>query len=162
MHALKGGPYEVQEVFSSICHLLQRSQSPITVLHFDRGSFLTKDLLQLFCTSPTLEDLRLTRLTGFNDEVIERLTVDYGSPEDPVLPRLCTLYIPGGTFGVMCLVRMVQSRRNGNNSRGVNRLQTLRVCGNFQDACPSFDATIPHLQQYFAEGFSFDICRITS
>ncbi|PBK95181.1 hypothetical protein ARMGADRAFT_1011065 [Armillaria gallica] len=156
------GHSEVQEAFSSICHLLQRSRSPITVLHFDHCRVLSEDLLQLFRNSPTLEDLRLTRVTGFNEEVIEGLIVDYASSKDPVLPRLCTLYITGGIFGVLSLVRMIHSRRNGDNSRRVSRLQTLRVYGDFPDPCPSFDDTIPYLKKYFAEGFSFDICRIDS
>ncbi|KAK0462394.1 uncharacterized protein EV420DRAFT_1524477 [Desarmillaria tabescens] len=152
--------YERQEVFSSICRLLQRSQSPITVLHFDHGRVHTEDLLQLFCSTPTLEDLRLTRLGDivFTKEVMAKLTVDHASSEDLVLPHLCTLYISGGG-DILSLVRMVQSRRSGGHSCRITRLQTLRVCGNFPDLCPGIDAIISHLKQYYAEGFSFDVCR---
>ncbi|KAK0462388.1 uncharacterized protein EV420DRAFT_1184501 [Desarmillaria tabescens] len=152
--------YEGQEVFSSICCLLQRSQSPITVLHFDHGQVLTEDLLQLFCSTPTLEDLRLTRLgdTVVTKAVMAKLTVVRTS--ELVLPRLRTLYIPVGSFKVTDLVRMVQSRRSGGNSCRVTRLQTLRLCGNFRGQCLRFDALISRcLKQYYAEGFSFGVCR---
>ncbi|KAK0240943.1 hypothetical protein EDD85DRAFT_1019872 [Armillaria nabsnona] len=156
------GPYEVQEVFSSICQLLQRSQSHITVLHFDHGLVLAEDLLELFSSTPSLEDLRLTRLgaDAFTQEVMKKLTVDHASSEDLVLPRLCTLYIPGGTFCFLDLVHMVHSRRSSDNSRRVDRLQTLRLCGDFTEPSPGLDSTHSHLKQYYAEGFSFGIYRI--
>ncbi len=154
--------YETPDVFSSICHLLQRSQSPITVLHFDHGRILTKDLLQLFRSTPTLEDLRLTRLgTGvFTQKVMEKLTVDHASSEDLVLPHLRTLYMPSEIDKIADLVRMVRSRRIGDYSGRFNRLQTLRLCGNFPDTYPDLDTIISDLKQYYAEGFSFGICHI--
>ncbi|KAG7442592.1 uncharacterized protein BT62DRAFT_1079192 [Guyanagaster necrorhizus] len=157
--------YEAQGFFSSICQLLRRSQSQITVLHFDHGRVLTEELLRLFRSAPTLEDLRLTQCqigsAGVTTEVMKTLTVNHASSEDLVLPRLCTLYIPGGSFRVSDVVRMVQSRRSSDNSCRVVRLQTLRVCGYLPDPCPGFDATILHFQRYYAEGFSFGIIRIT-
>lgn len=156
------GTYEVQEVFSSICRLIQRSRCQITVLHFDHCQVVREDVMQLFRTTPTLEDLRLTRLTGFTgEEVIEGLTVDYASSEDPVLPRLRILYI-SGRCRAPYLVRMVQSRRNRDNSHRVSCLQTLRVCGNFPDPCPGLDDMKSCLQQISVERFSFDICPVTS
>ncbi|SJL18734.1 uncharacterized protein ARMOST_22334 [Armillaria ostoyae] len=154
---------EVREVFSSIRHLLQRSQSPITVLHFDHGLVLTEDLLELFPSTPTLEDLRLSRIgsDAFTNQVVKKLTLNHASsPEDLILPHLYTLYIPGGGLTVLSLVRMVQSRRISDNSRRFDRLQTLRLCGNFPDPCPPINSMSSHLKQYYAEGFSFDICRI--
>ncbi|SJL15098.1 uncharacterized protein ARMOST_18580 [Armillaria ostoyae] len=157
------GPYEVREVFSSIRHLLQRSQSPITVLHFDHGLVLAEDLLELFPSTPTLEDLRLSRIgcDAFINQVVEKLTLDHASsPEDLILPHLCTLYIPGVGLTVSGLVRMVQSRRISDNSRRFDHLQTLRLCGNYPDPHPAINSIISHLKQYYAEGFSFGICRI--
>ncbi|KAK0448517.1 hypothetical protein EV421DRAFT_2032718 [Armillaria borealis] len=153
--------YETPDVFTSICHLLQRSQSPITVLHFDHGRILTKDLLQLFRSAPTLEDLRLTRLgTGvFTQKVMEKLTLDRDSSGDLVLPHLRTLYMPSEAVKIPDLVRMVRSRRISDYSGRFNRLQTLRLCGNFPDSCPDLDTIISDLKQYYAEGFSFGICH---
>ncbi|PBK73264.1 hypothetical protein ARMSODRAFT_1001402 [Armillaria solidipes] len=154
--------YETPDVFTSICHLLQRSQSPITVLHFDHGRILTKDLLQLFRSAPTLEDLRLTRLGNgvFTQKVMEKLTLDHASSEDLVLPHLRTLYMPSEIVNITDLVRMVRSRRISDYSGRFNRLQTLRLCGNFPDSCPGLDTAISDLKHYYAEGFSFGICHI--
>ncbi|KAK0462383.1 uncharacterized protein EV420DRAFT_1184420 [Desarmillaria tabescens] len=152
---------EAQDVFSSICRLLQRSQSPITVLHFDHGHVRTKDLLQLFHTAPFLEDLRLTRLGAgpvFTDEVVEKLTVDHVSSDDPLLPRLHTLYIPSGDFSTSYIVRMVRSRRSGGNSGRVEPLQTLRFC--FSGPRPVYDPAMDELKEYYAEGFSLGTCYI--
>ncbi|KAK0240945.1 hypothetical protein EDD85DRAFT_934084 [Armillaria nabsnona] len=157
------GNYETPDVFSSICHLLQRSQSPITVLHFDHGRIFTKDLLQLFQSAPTLEDLRLTRLgTGvFTQKVMDKLTLDHASSEDLVLPHLRTLYMPSEAVKIADLVHMVRSRRIGDYSGRFNRLQTLRLCGDFPEgSCPDLDTAISDLKQYYAEGFSFGICHI--
>ncbi len=145
-----------------MCHLLQRSQSPITVLHFDHGRIFTKDLLQLFRSAPTLEDLRLTRLGNgvFTQKVMEKLTVDHSSSEGLVLPHLRTLYMPSETVKFADLVRMVRSRRISDYSGRFNRLQTLRLCGDFPDSCPDLDTIISDLKQYYAEGFSFGICHI--
>ncbi|PBK95186.1 hypothetical protein ARMGADRAFT_1061887 [Armillaria gallica] len=160
----QAGNYETQDVFASIYRLLQRSQSHITVLHFDHGLVLAEDLLELFSSTPTLEDLRLSRIGYgvFTDQVAEKLTLDHASSsEDLILPHLCTLYIPGGGgLTVSGVVRMVQSRRINDNSRRFDRLQTLRLYGNFLDPSPAIDKTISRLKQYYAEGFSFGTCRI--
>ncbi|KAK0225275.1 hypothetical protein IW262DRAFT_673562 [Armillaria fumosa] len=150
---------ETPDVFSSLCHLLQRSQSPITVLHFDHGRILTKDLLQLFRSAPTLEDLRLTRLgTGvFTQKVMETLTIDHASSEDLILPHLGILYMPSEAVKVPDLVRMIRSRRISDCTGRFVRLQTLGLCGGFPDSCPGLDDAISDLKQYYAEGFSFDI-----
>lgn len=143
------GNCETPDVFSSLCHLLQRSKSPITILHFDHGRILPKDLLQLFRSAPTLEDLRLTRLcTGvFTQKVMETLTVNHASSEDLILPHLRILYVPSEAAEIPDLVRMVR----------FVCLQTLGLCGDLPDSCPGLDDAICDLKQYYAEGLSLDI-----
>ncbi|KAK0225276.1 hypothetical protein IW262DRAFT_673571 [Armillaria fumosa] len=157
------GDYERKVVFASICQLLQRSQSPITVLHFDHGIVNAEDLLELFPSTPTLEDLRLSRIRShtFINQVVEKLTLDHtSSAEDLILPRLCTLYMPGIGVTVGRLLRMVESRRISDNSHRFDRLQTLRLSGIFADSCPPINSIISHFKQYYVEGFSFGILRI--
>ncbi|KAK0240989.1 hypothetical protein EDD85DRAFT_992307 [Armillaria nabsnona] len=91
---------ETEEVFTSICRLLLRSHSPITVFHLNHCQASSGDLLQLFHSAHTLEDVRLIDIRSrfVTTEVIEELTLDHSSSKALVLPRLRTLYIRVPSF----------------------------------------------------------------
>ncbi|PBK98317.1 hypothetical protein ARMGADRAFT_573782 [Armillaria gallica] len=102
--------------FTSICHLIERSHSPLTSLHFNNGEILKDDLIHILSSTPTLQVLRLTNVgRGITDAVINKLarTVDTksGSPVPAFVPHLHTLHLSGQLdFQVERYVGMVKSR----------------------------------------------------
>ncbi|KAK0448514.1 hypothetical protein EV421DRAFT_1463991 [Armillaria borealis] len=154
---------EPARAFTSIYHLLNRSKPPITMLQFDNGLILTEDLLNLFRTTPTLEDVRLVTHNVFTPEVLEELTVDHtpSSSSDVVLPRLRHLVMGGGRLKRDQFVRMIQSRWNIGQSSRVERLRTLKLnCGQRQSAEALKRVVLDNLKGCTGKGFSFEICSV--
>ncbi|KAK0225270.1 hypothetical protein IW262DRAFT_1456351 [Armillaria fumosa] len=104
--------------FTSICHLLNHSKPLITILQFDSGLVLTEDLLNLFCATLTLEDVRIVAHNILTLEVLQELTVDHtpSNSSDVVLPRLCHLVLGGGRLKKKQFMRMIQSCWNISQS----------------------------------------------
>ncbi|KAK0462335.1 uncharacterized protein EV420DRAFT_1524030 [Desarmillaria tabescens] len=154
------GNEETEAVFTSICHLLLRSHSPITVFHFNHCRALSGDLLQLFRSAHTLEDVRLLRTNSdfVGAEIIQELIVDHSSSKDLVLPRLHTLYISGTRASRKDLIRMVKSRwGSGEQAQGVERLLTLKLYGRYIKADCLQQEISSHLKMCMAGGFSLEI-----
>ncbi|PBK95124.1 hypothetical protein ARMGADRAFT_787147 [Armillaria gallica] len=151
---------ETEEVFTSICRLLLRSHSPITVFHLNHCQASSGDLLQLFHSVHTLEDVRLIDIRSrfVTTEVIEELTLDHSSSKALVLPRLRTLYISGTKFSSQCLIRMVKSRwGSGEQMHGVERLLTVKMCGKYSRADSFRETVLAELKGCTEGGFSFEI-----
>ncbi|KAK0475440.1 hypothetical protein IW261DRAFT_1494242 [Armillaria novae-zelandiae] len=151
---------EPSRTFTSICHLLKRSKSPITILQFDCGLILTEDLLNLFRATPTLEDVRIVTQDLITSKVLEELTVDHtpSNSSDVVLPRLRHLVMGGGTLKKKQFVRMIQSRWNISQSSRVERLRTLKLsCGQNQSVDALKRLLLDNLEGFIREGFSFEI-----
>ncbi|SJL15150.1 uncharacterized protein ARMOST_18635 [Armillaria ostoyae] len=151
---------ETEEVFTSICRLLLRSHSPITVFHLKHCRASPEDLLQLLRSAHTLEDVRLIDIRSrfVTTEVIEELTLDHSSSKDLMLPRLRTLYISGTKFSSQCLIRMVKSRwGSGEQMHGVERLLTVKMCGRYSRVDSFRETVLAQLKGCIEGGFSFEI-----
>ncbi|KAK0432857.1 hypothetical protein EV421DRAFT_1453386 [Armillaria borealis] len=102
--------------FTSIRDLIERSQSPLTSLHFDNGEIIKDDLIHILSRTPTLQDLRLTTVGGgITDEVVNelarRVDTESGSAVPALVPHLHTLHLSGQLdFQVELYVAMVESR----------------------------------------------------
>ncbi|KAK0432850.1 hypothetical protein EV421DRAFT_2023763 [Armillaria borealis] len=102
--------------FTSIRHLLERSHSPLTSLHFNNGEILKDDVIHILSSTPTLQDLRLTNVgRGITDEVVNdlarRADTESGSRVPAFVPHLHTLHLSGQlNFQVEVFVGMVESR----------------------------------------------------
>ncbi|KAK0429717.1 hypothetical protein EV421DRAFT_517018 [Armillaria borealis] len=102
--------------FTSIRHLIERSQSPLTSLHFDNGEIIENDLIHILSSTPTLQVLRLKNGGGgITDEVVNdlarRVDTESRSPVPALVPHLHTLQLSGQLdFQVELYVGMVESR----------------------------------------------------
>ncbi len=102
--------------FTSIRHLIERSQSPLTYLHFDNGEIIKDDLIRILSSTPTLQVLQLKNVGGeITDEVVNdlarRVDTESGSPVPALVPHLHTLHLSGQLdFQVELYVGMVESR----------------------------------------------------
>ncbi|PBK65039.1 hypothetical protein ARMSODRAFT_1022735 [Armillaria solidipes] len=155
---------EKDVVFTSICGLIQRSSSPVTVLHFDHGDVLTKDLSQLLHSTPTLEDIRITRTTPglVTTEVIQNLIVDSTASEDPIVPRLRSLTLSGvcGKLQPKLVGHFIQSRWStdaDDSFRSVERLRVLELRGSFRSPDNFQHSVFSLLDQHIKEGISFAV-----
>ncbi|PBK65036.1 hypothetical protein ARMSODRAFT_1087663 [Armillaria solidipes] len=157
----EGDSEETEAVFTSICHLLLRSHSAITVFHLYHCRVLSGDLLQLFRSTPTLEDVRLIRTNSgpVTAEIIDELTLDHSPSKALVLLRLHTLYISGtAKFSSQYLIRMVKLRwGSGEQARGVERLLTLKMCRRYTNADGFRQKILAELKGCIEGGFSFEI-----
>ncbi|KAK0497178.1 hypothetical protein EDD18DRAFT_1160999 [Armillaria luteobubalina] len=86
--------------FTSIRHLIECSQSPLTSLSFNNGEIFKDDLIHILSSTPTLQDLHLKNVDhGITDEVINELTrrVDTGSGSlvSVLIPHLHLLHLSG-------------------------------------------------------------------
>ncbi|KAK0218069.1 hypothetical protein IW262DRAFT_1392065 [Armillaria fumosa] len=103
--------------FTSIRHLIERSQCPLTSLYFNNGDILKDDLIHIISSTPTLQDLRLTNVGGeITDEVVNELAhkvdTESGSLVPVLVPHLHTLHLSGHlNFQVELYVGMIESRR---------------------------------------------------
>ncbi len=114
---LKGFDSRDQDTtFTSIRQLIERSQSPLTSLHFDNGEILKDDLIHILSRTPTLQVLQLENVGGgITDEVLNdlvyRVDTESRSPVPAFVPHLHTLHLSGQLdFQVEVFVGMVESR----------------------------------------------------
>ncbi|PBK60449.1 hypothetical protein ARMSODRAFT_727570 [Armillaria solidipes] len=102
--------------FTSIRHLIERSHSPLTSLHFNNGEILKDDLIHILSSMPTLQVLQLIDVGGgITDQVVNdlarRVDAESGSSVPAFVPHLHTLHLSGQLdFQVEGFVGMVESR----------------------------------------------------
>ncbi|KAK0497172.1 hypothetical protein EDD18DRAFT_1160986 [Armillaria luteobubalina] len=119
--------------FTSIRHLIERSQSPLTSLHFDNGEILENDLIHTLSSTPNLQDLRLTNVGGeITDQVVNelarRVDTESGSPVPVLVPHLRTLHLSGHlNFQVELYVRMSVEEREEEEEANALVLSRLDV-----------------------------------
>ncbi|PBK99261.1 hypothetical protein ARMGADRAFT_1160981 [Armillaria gallica] len=105
-----------QDTFTSIRHLIERSHSPLTSLHFHNGVLIEDDLIHILSNTPTLQDLRLTNVDGgITDEVLNhlarRVDTEPDSQVPALVPHLHTLHLSGYlSFQMEVYVQMVEHR----------------------------------------------------
>ncbi|PBK60459.1 hypothetical protein ARMSODRAFT_1090312 [Armillaria solidipes] len=105
-----------QDTFTSIRHLIERSHSPLTSLYFDNGDLIEDDLIHILSNTPTLQDLRLTKVDGgITDGVLNHLArvvdTEPDSQVPALVPHLHTLHLSGRSYFQMeAYVQMVERR----------------------------------------------------
>ncbi|KAF9019517.1 hypothetical protein BDZ89DRAFT_1116699 [Hymenopellis radicata] len=105
-------PRDTAATFAAIQEFIQRSQAPLTTLHFSHGELAPDDVLRFLPLTPLLSELRLIDCGGLTNEVIEALTIKPDAPESlSLVPRLKTLHISGSLdFEPEVFTEMVKSR----------------------------------------------------
>ncbi|KAK0432859.1 hypothetical protein EV421DRAFT_2040463 [Armillaria borealis] len=110
------GPRDQDTTFTSIRQLIERSHSPLTSLYFDNGDLMEDDLIHILSNTPTLQDLRLTKVDGgITDEVLNhlarRVDTEPDSQVPALVPHLHTLHLSGYlNFQMEVYVQMVERR----------------------------------------------------
>ncbi|KAK0462342.1 uncharacterized protein EV420DRAFT_1524056 [Desarmillaria tabescens] len=155
--------FEETDTFTSVRELITRSQCPITILHFDNGDILEEDILHVFRTRPTLEDVRLTHVEGFLNQTLSELTPKLDSREI-LVPRLRTLHLGGNiVFDMEVFVNMVEGRWDlppqPLHFKSLQRLKEVHICQlisiNVQNSDgPITTTALSALDAYAAEGLN--------
>ncbi|KAF8995801.1 hypothetical protein BDZ89DRAFT_1084570 [Hymenopellis radicata] len=114
------GERDEETTFASIVHFIERSQSPLSALHFSKGELSSDDILRFLHLTPTLEDLRLADCEGMKDEVLDALIFKQDSREI-LVPRLEKLHLSGSlVFDSKVFTNMVKSRWQTTPLRSLN------------------------------------------
>ncbi|KAK0459378.1 uncharacterized protein EV420DRAFT_1763788 [Desarmillaria tabescens] len=109
---------DVDNTFTAIRNLMDRSHCPLTTLRFVHGLVLTEDILSIICSTPTLEELQLSHvpLEAYTRPFFDKLTIKPAVPPEEavtLLPRLRILHLSGvmsKDFDAEGFVRMIESR----------------------------------------------------